>query len=519
MMKTEARLQEALLALAASERRAHMLHAAGKALLLGVETLELADTPSELAKGIRQAFLHAVPAEHAWLLAHGNGRFADTRGSPSLPDGAAVRRARDTGAALFYDFQRAPDSRKAEGLAHARAAILVHLPVLDRERLLVLASSRPGVLTHAHVEQARELRRFALLVAERLARRERERSMALHAQLARLEHLLALVPIGMFLLNGDGRPMLANPEAHRLLDRDEGWQRVFDAVRSGMRETHIACAGRRLGMIANETEGGWAGVVQDLTRATRLEEQRRRTERLASLARMAGGIAHDFNNQLMAVLGALDLLRDAVGHDAQAQELLGLAEAAARKMARLSRGMLVFSGSLRTQIRPVDLGSLAHEVVDARRAHAPPGIAWSVETGEEVRVLADPALLREALDALLDNAMEALGEQGGRIRVRTGRLHLDDARLSAAAASAGNATAGAYAFLEVTDNGPGIDPGILSRLFEPFTSTHFFGRGLGLALVSGTARTHAGAVEVESTPGEGACVRLLIPANGEADSD
>ncbi len=510
-MLSAARLQEALLALAASERRERALRTASEALLLGVEMLELASSPEELAAAVKQAFLRAVPAEEAWLLVRCGHAFAAE--GMELPHGVLSRRVAEEGVLLLYDFQRTKEARRAHGFAHLRAALLVHLPAFAGERMLVLGCARPGVLAHAHALQARTLRRFALLAARRLARFAEEKSAAVHAELARLARLFDLVPAGVFVMDAQGNLVAANPEARRLLAASQERRAVWQALHRGEREFKLAQGERTLAFAVNEAEQGWVGVVRDLSRDARIEEQLRRTQRLASLARMAGGLAHNFNNQLMAVLGALEMLDEAVANHAEAKELVALAAAAARKMAEIAHGMLVFSGKLRTQLQALDLGAIVREVVDAKRAQWPRAIAWRVEEEARVQATADPVLLREAVGALLDNAAEALGEKGGEVRVRTGALELDAARLGAAAARSEAAEPGFYGFIEVADEGPGIPPEVRAHLFEPFVSARFFGRGLGLALVLGVVRTHAGAVEVESAPGQGTCVRILLPTS------
>jgi signal transduction histidine kinase len=126
-------------------------------------------------------------------------------------------------------------------------------------------------------------------------------------------------------------------------------------------------------------------------------------------------------------------------------------------------------------------------------------------------VLGDVAQLRQVALALLTNASEALtGRADGQVAVRTGVEHV------AAPGAAGNWWPGAldegsYGYFEVADDGPGLEDQVRDRLFEPFVSTKFTGRGLGLAAALGIVRAHQGAIEVDSTPGRGSRFRVWFP--------
>ncbi len=131
-------------------------------------------------------------------------------------------------------------------------------------------------------------------------------------------------------------------------------------------------------------------------------------------------------------------------------------------------------------------------------------------------VLADAAQLRQVIMNLITNASEAIGDAAGTITITTGvvaappdnmvvdalRRDVDDRRC---------------VFIEVRDTGCGIDADTLEKIFDPFFTTKFTGRGLGLAAVQGIVRSHHGALQVESTPGEGTCFRVLLPPAEQGD--
>lgn len=122
--------------------------------------------------------------------------------------------------------------------------------------------------------------------------------------------------------------------------------------------------------------------------------------------------------------------------------------------------------------------------------------------------------MRQLLLNLVTNAGEAQNEEGGEVRIRTGVLDLERSRLARAELGA-HLAPGPYVFLEVSDTGCGMDAATRARLFMPFYSTKFTGRGLGLAAVLGIVRGHRGAIEVETAPGKGTTIRVLLPPSGK----
>ncbi len=129
---------------------------------------------------------------------------------------------------------------------------------------------------------------------------------------------------------------------------------------------------------------------------------------------------------------------------------------------------------------------------------------------------ADPSQMRQVLMNLVINASEALQDNNGTIRIRTGSLHADRASLSDASI-ASDLAPGDCVFLEVSDTGCGMDRETLSKVLDPFFTTKFIGRGLGLAAVSGIVRAHHGALHIASEPGRGSTFRILLPSCGEAE--
>lgn len=266
---------------------------------------------------------------------------------------------------------------------------------------------------------------------------------------------------------------------------------------------------------------GVLAVARDITERRRVEAEKERLElqnrqlqKSESLGRMAGAIAHHFNNQLQAVMLGLELARQQTSGD----DVPGLAAAAeaARKAAEVSASMLTYLGHSHGRHEPLDLAAACRQAVALLELTLPAGV--TLETDMTVPgpvVQANASHVQQVLANLVTNACEALGAGGGRVRI---------AVRAAQAADFGSArrfpidfvpAAPDYVYLEVEDTGSGIPEDVVDKVFDPYFSTKFTGRGMGLPLVLGIAREHAGAVTVESAPGRGSTFRIWFPAAPE----
>jgi len=263
---------------------------------------------------------------------------------------------------------------------------------------------------------------------------------------------------------------------------------------------------------------GAIGLVVDVTDRVRAEKDRRaietqmqHTQKLESLGVLAGGVAHDFNNLLMAVLGNADLVLADLPGSGQARGKVERIQRAARAASHLTQQLLSYSGTGELDAHPLDLSSLVAEMTDL--------LLVSISKKAELRcdladglppVDADAARMTQVILNLVINASDALGDEHGEIRVRTGFFEADR-ECAAQAFLHGDLEEGPYLFLEVSDTGVGMDEVTRSRIFDPFFTTKFVGRGLGLATTLGIVRGHGGTVSVYSEPGEGTRFRVLLP--------
>ena len=260
------------------------------------------------------------------------------------------------------------------------------------------------------------------------------------------------------------------------------------------------------------------GLAIDITARKNAEHERIALERkllegqkLESLGLLAGGIAHDFNNLLTGILGNASLARIKLPPASPVDPQLAAIETASLRAAELCRQMLAYAGKGRFVVEPVDLGALAAglvpllEVSLARKAGLRLDLAPALPA-----VLADATQLRQIVMNLVLNAADAVADRPGRIVLTTGLLPADPALLQAGVTGA-TLPPGDYVFLEVRDNGCGMAPEVIAKIFDPFYTTKFAGRGLGLAAVLGIVRGHHGALHVMSEPGRGTTFRLLLP--------
>ena len=256
--------------------------------------------------------------------------------------------------------------------------------------------------------------------------------------------------------------------------------------------------------------------ARDLTSHKRAEAQRselelqlRESHKMQALGTMAGGIAHDFNNIVGAILGNVELAKADCGHNPQALESLLEIEKAGRRARDLVRQILTFSRNEPPKRYAVHAHEVMRDTERLLRVTLPPAIELQVDVDHELPcMLADPTQVEQALFNLTTNAVHALGDSRGVIRMDA-TLSLSEQRLADRLGIA----LGNYVVITVQDNGPGIPPETLQRIFEPFFTTKPVGQGtgLGLAVVHGVMRNHGGAVDVTSRVGVGSTFALYFP--------
>ncbi|MDQ3036322.1 MAG: PAS domain-containing protein [Myxococcota bacterium] len=262
------------------------------------------------------------------------------------------------------------------------------------------------------------------------------------------------------------------------------------------------------------------GLARDITERKRVEAQQRALEsriqqaqKLESLGLLAGGVAHDFNNLLVGVLSnaelALRQLQQVPGAE-RAIERMQDVRLAALRAAELTNQMLAYSGRGNFVVRPISLNDVVRELPQLLQASISKKAQLQLALTPLAPVQADVTQIRQVLMNLITNASDALGDREGTIRVETGMEKLTTTG-HVDAGGAAELAPGRYVFLQVSDDGCGMAEETRARLFEPFYSTKLTGRGLGLSAVQGIVRGHRGGLMVQSVPGRGTTIRVLLP--------
>jgi len=274
---------------------------------------------------------------------------------------------------------------------------------------------------------------------------------------------------------------------------------------------------------------GVLGTYEDITAHKNAEQEQRRLEariqhaqKLESLGILAGGIAHDFNNLLVAVLGHADLALSDLPDTSPGQQHVEGIRTAAMRARELTNQMLAYSGKGRFVVRSLDLGEVVREMGNLLEAAIPKKVNIRYVTADDLpAVEVDVAQIRQVVMNLVTNAAEAIeaGDGDGLVTLATGRQTLSEESIRTIFFEDG-LRAGEYVFLEVHDDGCGMDKETCDRLFEPFFTTKFQGRGLGLAAVLGIVRGHGGTIKVYSELGSGTSFKVLLPVgSGVAPRD
>ena len=415
---------------------------------------------------------------------------------------------------------------------------------LDREALLLELSalrSRLAALEQASQRHQTDLANHQQIVLDLRESEERFRQLA------------ANLPIGMAVHTG-GVVVWVNAEAVRLVGAasadsqvgrnvmhfvapdfvEQTQQRIAmvygkERTAEWMESRFVRADGRPFDVEVASTIIDWRGepaglvLFSDIDSRKQVEQERQKlvarvqeTQRMESLAVLAGGVAHDFNNLLVGILGNADLALLQLPTDSPARPRIAGIELAARRAAELARQMLAYAGRGRLVIEEMDLDTLIGRAVRLAESATVHQAQIELNLATDLPAIrADGTQLGQVLMNLVTNAVEAMGERDGRIQISTGQAHVQGHELVDAWHDEAEVP-GDYVWLEVQDDGAGMDEATRRRIFDPFFSTKFTGRGLGLAAVLGIIKGHRGAIVVSSELGVGTRFRVLLPVGEPA---
>jgi signal transduction histidine kinase len=242
----------------------------------------------------------------------------------------------------------------------------------------------------------------------------------------------------------------------------------------------------------------------------KMQEMATRHIKLESLGTLSGGIAHEFNNILTVITGNIELAADMIPESNRVKAYIEEAGAAALRARDVVRKLLNVAQKMRASRTPLPIGPTIKDILDLIQKDLPVSIEMcqDIHCSSEM-ISGDPVAINQVVMNLCTNAVHAMSDQTGVLTVSLEAIELNQPSSS----RLDGPDSGPYARLVVTDTGKGIEAAIMPRLFDPYFTTKQVneGLGMGLAVVHGIVKEHGGFIKIESTPGKGTMVEVLLP--------
>ncbi len=254
---------------------------------------------------------------------------------------------------------------------------------------------------------------------------------------------------------------------------------------------------------------GALGIFEDVSGLKQLESHLKQVMKIESIGMLAGGIAHDFNNILSAIIGFSELALNTACDMRQEQNLNEVLKAGSRAK-NLVKQILTVSRQGKTEKHPIEIGLILKDVISFLRASLPATIEMKYETsGEDIQIFGNSSQVHQLLLNLCINAGQAMEKSGGVLKIRVKKTKLDHDII-------GNnllPVSGRFVNISIIDNGTGITPSALEKIFEPYYTTKKKGEGtgLGLAVVDSIVKAHEGFIDVTTTIGRGSAFEVYLP--------
>jgi two-component system nitrogen regulation sensor histidine kinase GlnL len=286
--------------------------------------------------------------------------------------------------------------------------------------------------------------------------------------------------------------------------RDQGMSHAdFDATLTRADGAHVSVS--TVASLVSNPQGESRGVVlvlRDLSRVKELEEQVRRSDRLAAVGVLAAGVAHEVRNPLVGVRAAAQLMEGEPGFPPSLKEFTAIIIREVDRLNRLVGDLLAFAGRRPLQVQSCNVNQVVEEALRLEDSALQAGGITVVRRYDPAVpvVVADPERLLQVFLNLIRNGAEAMADGAGELQLRT--------RFERVAPQCGGRAA---AVVEIGDRGPGIPPDIQAQVFNPFFTTKDGGTGLGLPISLRIVEEHSGAIEIESQVGQGATFKVLLP--------
>jgi len=256
-------------------------------------------------------------------------------------------------------------------------------------------------------------------------------------------------------------------------------------------------------------------IIHDVTVREQALADLAKSERMDAVGRVAGGVAHDFNNLLLVILGAAETLARHPGSREHFVRNVDRIREATQRAAELTKQLLLVSIGHEARGERVDVADVVREIVELASGSLEGAIDVRVQVQQQHVVIIPRSSIDQVLLNLIVNARDAM-PAGGILSVA-----VDDVSVLGPPANP-HATLppGRYVRIQVTDTGVGMEPDVIAKAFEPFFTTKEPGKGTGLGLSTayGIVRRASGSIEIDSSPGEGATIRVLLPAASDAEA-
>jgi PAS domain S-box-containing protein len=255
---------------------------------------------------------------------------------------------------------------------------------------------------------------------------------------------------------------------------------------------------------------GYLEFGRDISGELIQEKRIQQAQKIEAIGTLAGGIAHDFNNILTGMYGYIELALLNPDNPAKTEQYLGELQKAATRASDLVNQILTFSRHSKPELQTILPKTIVKEVIKLIRASTPAEIIIEANLESETSVMADPIQIHQVIVNLCTNAVHAIGEKHGTIRIDLEDIIIDQ-KFTDSHPGLGT---GKHVLFRITDTGDGILPDVIDHIFEPFFTTkeNGGGTGLGLSVAYGIIHNLGGIITVYSEPGKGSVFNIFIPA-------
>jgi two-component system, cell cycle sensor histidine kinase and response regulator CckA len=256
------------------------------------------------------------------------------------------------------------------------------------------------------------------------------------------------------------------------------------------------------------------GMLEDISTRKHTEDHILYVQKMESLGRMAGAIAHNFNNIIAIILGNAEMVQLGLASDSTARPRIERILEACRRARTITTQITAYTGHMPLTLDSLELSDLISRMAPLLDATIPETIALHYNLAADLpHIAGDIGQVQQMVISLFTNAFEAIGEGRGQVSITTG-VREADAEFFDEPHLPKDLRTGLYVTLEIKDDGCGMDETVKARMFDPFFSTKFLGRGLGLPAVLGIVLRHDGFIKFHSEPGAGAAFLIGFPIAG-----